>query len=350
MQVKDIQDRIPGKKLKKFYMGFPFLMIGICTINLAVGSVHINLIRGISDFFRYLIDGVSTPESIIFSLRFSRMIMSIVVGASLAAAGTAFQSVFRNPLADPYIIGASGGASLGAVLAIAMGVKINLGFVNGIGGSAFFGAMIAVVLVYTIAKLISKRNTPGIVLLTGVAVGNLISSLMALVLVTHIDNYKIGSVYFWLLGDFSGVSWAEAGSIFPVLLIGVFLIIICARPLDLLAIGYDEAATSGLDPRFARMIACGGAALATAGSVSAVGTIGFVGLMAPHIARAFVGSENRKVIPAAMISGALLMMLADMAARTLFSPIEVPVGIFTAVIGTPFFIFLLVRSAKRGVE
>ncbi|MCX7024410.1 MAG: iron ABC transporter permease [Spirochaetes bacterium] len=329
-----------------FFVAASIALVAICAAALAVGSVAIDPLAGIAGLVRAGTGAAPGPESVIVSMRLSRIALSLLVGASLAAAGAAFQSVFGNPLADPYVIGASSGASLGAVCAIVLGLELRLPFASGVGASAFVGAAGAVALVYGIARLASGRDDPAIVLLAGAAVGNFISAIVTLILVAH--DRELGKVFFWLLGGFSGASWGKVGGILPILTAACLVILASARPLDLLASGEDEAATLGLDPRVARIIAGGGAVLATAGAVSAAETIGFVGLMAPHIARAFVGAGNRRAIPAAMLVGAILTTAADLAARTVFSPIEVPVGAFTAALGAPFFLFRIVRSARGG--
>ncbi len=317
-----------------------------CVLAVALGSVRIDPFAGLADFARMLRGEASTPAGVIVSLRLSRVALALLVGASLAAAGAAFQSVFGNPLADPYVIGASSGASLGAVCAIVLGLELSLGFATGVGAAAFAGAALTVLLVYAIARLSSGRDDPTVILLAGAAVGQFISAAVTLILVAR--DRELSKVFFWLLGGFSGAVWPKVGAIAPVLAAACAVIVASARPLDLLASGEDEAATLGVDPRLARLVAGGGAVLATAGAVAASGTIGFIGLIGPHIARAFVGAGNRRAIPAAMLVGALLAVVADLAARSVFAPVEVPVGAFTAAIGAPFFLFRIVKAAKGG--
>lgn len=276
--------------------------------------------------------------AIIMNFRLARVLLAALVGGGLAAAGAAFQALFRNPLADPYVIGASGGAALGATLAIISGLSLTFAGFGPVQLAAFCGALLSVVVVYGIAETGGKAPIVSL-LLAGATLGTILMATVSfLMLVYDRDMHEIFS---WLMGGFSGRSWPHLTSSAPYLLLGFLVLWLLARPLDALACGEETARTFGLSLPHARGAVVAAASLITAAAVAAGGVIGFVGLVAPHIARLFFGAAHHRLIPASALTGAVLMVAADDLARTLLAPLEMPAGIITAMLGGTFFLYLL---------
>jgi iron complex transport system permease protein len=285
--------------------------------------------------------------TIIWDMRFGRVLLAALIGAGLAGAGAGLQGLFRNPLADPFVVGASSGAALGATLAISVGLPWEATF-GPVPLSAFVGAMLAVALVYSIAEI--GGVTPVIaLLLAGAALSTFLGAIVSLLVLLHDQN--LYAVFTWLLGGLSGRSWPHLWASMPYIVVGIGGLWLLARPLDALAFGDETAQSLGLPLRWARGAIITAASLATAASVAAGGTIGFVGLIAPHAARLLVGANHARLIPASALLGALLLLLADDVARTLLAPLELPVGIVTAMLGGPFFLYLLkTRQRELGAR
>jgi iron complex transport system permease protein len=289
--------------------------------------------------------GVSVATTVIlFQLRLPRVLLAAVVGAGLATAGTVFQALFRNAMADPAIIGVSSGAALGAIVVILTGAGAAAGGL-GVSAAAFITALATAILVYRLARL-GPAVQVATLLLAGVAVAAIISALMSLVMT--FSGQEIRSIYFWLLGGLGNASWRSLESSAPFVLAGAAFAVWSAADLNLTALGEERAGQLGLEvERFKRrMLAVG--TLMTAAAVSASGVIGFVGLMTPHILRLAVGADHRKLLPASILGGASLMVLADLAARSVLPPVEIPVGVLTALLGGPFFLFLLRRERRSA--
>lgn len=313
--------------------------------SLAVGAVNLSLPDILGAFGTLVSGGERGPAAtIVIDLRLARGILAVCVGAALGVSGTAFQGFFRNPLADPYVIGASSGAAFGAALAIAAGVG-DIGPVSGISAAAFAGALAAVSLAFAVSRLGGRTPSAASLLLAGTALSALFSAALSLVIV--VKDKELHRVYYWLLGGFAGTSWQELFSALPVMASGCLLVLLSSRPLDLLAFGEDAAAGMGLDVRRARILIAAGASLAAAAAVAAAGIIGFVGLVAPHATRILIGPSHRKLIPASALAGALLVSLSDTAARSAAAPLELPIGVVTSLIGAPFFLYLIAKSGER---
>jgi iron complex transport system permease protein len=278
--------------------------------------------------------------TIVWDFRLARVLLVAMCGAALAAAGAGFQGLFRNPLADPFIVGASGGAALGATLAVVLSDGSGPALPIGIAG--FIGALLAVFLVYGLAE-VSSYGSIAALLLAGVALSTVLSGIVSVLLL--LSRETMHEVYGWLLGGFSGRSWTHLRQTAVIAGVGIGILWMMARPLDALLAGEDSAESLGLNLRRARFLIIAGASLATAAAVAAGGIIGFVGLIAPHLSRQLFGAGHARLIPASMLVGALLLLLADSLARTLMAPIELPVGVFTALLGVPFFLLLL-RTGK----
>jgi ABC-type Fe3+-siderophore transport system permease subunit len=281
---------------------------------------------------------------ILFQLRLPRVLLAALVGAGLAVAGAVFQALFRNPLADPAIIGVSSGAALGAIIVILAGGGAALGGL-GIPAAAFAGALATAVVVYRLAR-VGPAVQVATLLLAGIAIAAVISSVISLVMT--FSGQEVRSIYFWLLGGLQTASWQRLSIAAPVMTLGVVAALARAGDLNLAALGEERASQLGLDMGgFKRAMLATGSLLAAA-AVSVSGLIGFVGLMTPHILRLVVGSNHRRLIPASMLGGATFMVLADLLARTALRPEEIPVGAVTAVIGGPFFLYLLRRGRRSA--
>ncbi|MFF7853006.1 iron chelate uptake ABC transporter family permease subunit [Streptomyces sp. NPDC007904] len=284
-------------------------------------------------------------ETIVVDVRAPRVLLGAVTGAGLAVIGTALQALVRNPLAEPYLLGVSSGASLGAVSVIVFGVTL-FGPLS-LSVAAFAGALGALLLVYATART-GGRITSSRLVLSGVAIAAVLTAVLDLLLLTTDRGNEARAVLAWTLGGLGGVDWGTLWLPSTALLLGVGVLLAQARNLNLLLAGEEAATTMGLDvARFrARLFVV--LSLVTGVLVAAAGPIGFVGLMMPHIVRLFVGGDHRRVLPTAALGGAVFLVWADIAARTVAAPMEIPVGVLTALCGGPFFLWLMRRDARRG--
>lgn len=278
----------------------------------------------------------ASTETIVVELRLPRVLTAMIVGMGLAVAGTAFQGLLRNPLADPYVLGTASGAALGAAIGVLLPIQVAvLGF--GVANAlAFCGALAAVAVVYRLSRGSESRSS---ILLVGYAVGSVLAAGLAMAMYLSGDNLR--RIVAYLLGSFANASWAQVVVGLPIIVVGTLLIVGRARSLDALLLGDDAAAHLGIDVRHERRVLLALAALVTASAVALAGLIGFVGLIVPHAVRLVVGPSARLVLPLSALLGAAFMVLADLIARI---PGELPVGIVTALIGVPVFLVLLRRS------
>jgi iron complex transport system permease protein len=296
-----------------------------------------------------LIRGISGPNasdlSILWSLRFPRVVLGALVGAMLATAGASYQGVFRNPLADPYLLGSASGAVLGATLAI---VFANGGTVLGVSivpAAAFAGAGVAVGVTYALgSSLTGYRNTTTLIL-AGVAVAAFLTSIQAYV--QQVQSESLRQVYAWILGRLVTAGWDGVGLVAPYAAVSMAILIAHRRLLDAMAVGDEEVSGLGVSPRRVRLVVVAAATLCTAAAVAAGGAIGFVGIIVPHAVRLVFGTSYRVVLPMSMLLGGAFLVLADTAARTLAAPAEVPIGAITAMVGAPFFLVVLRSRAVR---
>jgi iron complex transport system permease protein len=279
---------------------------------------------------------------LLLNLRFPRIVLALITGAALSTAGASFQGVFRNPLAEPYLLGVSAGAGLGATVAIVWKPLVILGIYT-LPLLAFVGATLAAFLVYRLATF-SGRTGGASLLLSGVAVGSTITAIMSFLMVA--TEYDLRTVVVWLMGGFTTATWAKVAIAGPVVGAGFIYMMLMSRRMNLLLMGEERARELGVDGQRTRRNLMIVAALTTAAAVAFSGLIGFVGLMVPHIMRLLVGPDHRRLLPAAALFGALLLLVADTVARTALAPAEIPVGIITAAVGGPFFLYLL--RARKG--
>ena len=282
----------------------------------------------------------NVDAQIFFLARLPRALAAALVGGTLAAAGVVFQGLLRNPLATPYTLGVSAGASLGAMLAIAFGATNP---VVGVAGASLAGAFAAVAVVYALASARHHGLSTTVLLLAGVTLNSFFSALILFVqyLSDFAQTYR---ALRWLMGDLDVAGYAPLLTALPLLVIALAAFAWLARPLNLLSLGADAASARGLDVTRAQRLAFFSASLATGAAVSVGGPIGFVGIIVPHFVRLLVGADHRMVLPASLSFGAAFLVACDALARTIVAPLELPVGIITAMIGGPFFLWLLLRS------
>ena len=282
-------------------------------------------------------------ENIVLVIRMPRVLLGLLVGASLGLAGVTSQGVFKNPMADPYILGISSGAALGAALVIIIGVGTTL-FSYGIVAGAFAGALLGAFLVFNIARVRNKFPVETL-LLSGIAVSAFFSAVTYFLM--YISGQKLNQIVFWVMGALWNASWEDVIIIAPFLLIGTGVIYAYARDLNIMLLGEESAAHLGTDVSKVKTILLIASSLLAAAAVSVSGIIGFVGLIIPHMMRLILGPDHRVLIPASLLAGAMFLTLADTFARMVMQPSEMPVGILTAVIGAPFFVYLLARKKRK---
>ena len=330
------------------------LLVGCIFLSLNFGFTQISFpdifqillknIPGIGNFV-HLTEFQASKEAIITLVRLPRILTGALVGAALAAAGTVFQGMFRNPMADPYVVGASQGAALGAAMAIVLGFGTSVLGTSALPVVAFGGCLLSVLVVYSISRVGSKVPMSTL-LLSGIAVG-----LFEFALITYLQSIagdKLGDLTFWIIGSLSSsrITWTGMFTIMPFIVIGIVISFLYSRDLNIIALGEDQAQHLGVNTERVKFILLISSAFMVAAAVSISGLIGFVGLMIPHVTRLLVGPDHRVLLPASLFLGASFLVLCDGLARILSSPSEVPVGVITVLLGVTFFLFLL-RKKKR---
>jgi iron complex transport system permease protein len=314
-------------------------------VGIATGPVSLPLHRVALELLDHLplvsIDsGLSSSQrAIVWEIRTPRVVLGLLVGALLAGSGAGYQGVFRNPLADPYLLGIAAGAGLGATIAIVTGVGDGVGPFDPIPMFAFGGALVAVAMAATLSVRRDGSGGPATLILAGVAVAAFFTAAQTYVQQRHADTLR--QVYAWILGRLSTSGWDEVLLLLPYAVVCGAVLVLAVGALDVLAVGDDEARALGLHPRRIRMAVLVAASLATAAAVAVSGLIGFVGLVVPHGVRLVAGVSNRRVVPLSFLFGAAFLALADVLARTVQAPAELPIGVITAFIGAPFFLAIL---------
>jgi len=278
---------------------------------------------------------------IFWNLRMPRIVLSALVGAALSVCGAAYQSVFRNPLTDPYVLGISSGASLGAAIAILLGLEA---YLLGVGACALVSGLLTILVIYRIASIGNRMHTTTL-LLTGVCITFLMSALISFLMVLRQD--KMDSIIFWTMGSFSSASWTDVAIVAPVVAVGIGVVLYHCRDLNLLLAGSETAKSLGVEVERVKKVLLLATTLMVAFCVSTCGVIGFVGLVVPHCIRLVSGPDNRRIVPYAIVVGALFLLMCDTMARTLLMPAELPVGSLTALVGAPLFIYLLYKNKKN---
>ena len=282
----------------------------------------------------------ATVETVVMQVRLPRVVAALVVGGALSAAGATYQGLFRNPLVSPDILGVSAGAGLGAVLGIYLGLPV-----APIQALAFLGGLGAVAAVYGVGLAVRRHDPVLTLVLAGVAVGAVLGAGISLLKVLADPYNQLPAITFWLLGSLSSVTLGDVGAILPMMLIGLAPLILLRWRMNLMSLGDEEARALGVETRILRPVLIAGATLVTAAAVSMTGVIGWIGLIVPHIARLLVGPDYRRLLPASLTLGAGYLLIVDLIARNA-GTIEVPLGILTALVGAPFFLWLL--AAGRG--
>ena len=285
---------------------------------------------------------VSNMQNTIFwNLRLPRIVLCLLVGAALSVCGATYQSIFRNPLTDPYILGISSGASLGAAISILIGMDSQL---FGIGTMALATALLTVLLIYKIASIGNRMHTSTL-LLTGVCFTFLITAVISFLMVLNQD--KMERIIFWTMGSFAAASWTDVLVTAPCVVIGICVVIYYSKDLNLLLVGSETAKSLGVNVERTKKHLLFFTTLMVAFAVSCCGVIGFVGLIVPHCIRLVVGADNRLIIPYSIFVGGIFLLMCDTLSRTVLQPSELPVGSITALVGAPMFIYLLWKSKKQ---
>jgi iron complex transport system permease protein len=285
----------------------------------------------------------TVEEAVLWQLRAPRIVLAGLVGGMLALSGSAYQGVFRNPLADPYLLGVAAGAGLGATIAIAYGSASSTGQIVPV--AAFAGATVAVACAYALGRSVGAARTTGALVLAGVTVAAFMTALQTFVQQQRTNTLR--DVYAWLLGGFSTATWSDVGVAAPYIVVSSIILVLHRRILDVLSLGDEEAASLGINVGRVRLIVVVAATAGTAAAVSVSGLIGFVGIIVPHTIRLLVSTSYRAVLPLSLVVGAGFLVLTDVLSRTVLSPQELPIGVITAFFGAPFFAVVLRGSRSK---
>lgn len=310
-----------------------------------VAAELLNLVPGVR-----LDSGLSPAEvAIVTELRLPRVVLGLLVGAMLALAGGCYQGVFRNPLADPHLLGVAAGAGLGVTAVIATrstAGDVMAGLPVTVPLAAFVGAIGAVALTYLLGAAGGRDRSPATLILAGVAVSAFLAAGQTYLMQQNVDTIR--EVYSWLLGRVATGGWHDVLILLPYAVVAGLVVLLHRRELDVLSVGDEEATSLGLHPQRSRYLLIAAASLGTAAAVSVSGLIGFVGIIVPHTVRLLAGASYRSILPLSMLFGAAFLALTDLAARTVMSPAEIPIGVVTAFFGAPFFVLVL-RSTRRSL-
>jgi iron complex transport system permease protein len=341
------------KKRKTVFAILLLIYAALAIVATSMGSANITPSKVLTavlkslPFVGHYIEGnvSSTHFLIIFKVRMPRIVMASLVGMGLSVVGASFQSLFKNPMADPYVLGISSGAALGAALAIVIKLPSAIASLGITTIFAFIGAAATTVLVYSIAQVRGKVTTTNL-LLAGSAISFLMSAMISIIMI--FNQEEINKIVFWMMGSFNASSWKNIYIVAPIVIIGTVIIFIFYNDFNLMLTGDDTAKTLGVDTEKLKRLIIIISSLIMAVCVSFSGIIGFVGFLVPHMIRIIFGPNNKALIPFSALGGALFLLFADTVARTIASPAELPVGAVTSLIGSPFFIYLLIKMKKRS--
>ncbi|WP_017576220.1 FecCD family ABC transporter permease [Nocardiopsis kunsanensis] len=334
----------------KWFLGGLALLVAAVLLGVSAGAASVSaadIARHVLSLLPFGTESTLTEreEALLLELRLPRVVMGLLVGALLATAGGAYQGVFRNPLADPFLLGAAAGAGLGATVVMVFGGEWFDAPRTMVPVAAFVGALVGVFSAYLLGSTAGGGGTASL-LLAGVAVSSFLSAAQTLAQQMGIDQLQ--QIYSWLLGSLGRGGWQDVQLVLPYAVVGLVSLLACGHLLDMLALGDDKAVSLGLNPTLVRVAVIFAASLATAAAVSVSGLIGFVGIVVPHIVRRLVGSNYRMILPVTVIMGGAFMVLVDIAARTLVAPAELPIGVVTAFLGAPFFVLVLRATRHRA--
>lgn len=337
--------RLTWARLLAWVLGCTALLALVALAALVCGSTRVSLGEAWGAFREPALRPESTAYQIVFRQRFPRVVLGALVGWSLGLAGTSFQAILRNPLADPYTLGVASGSALGAVLVLSFPVALGLGPFSSVQLAALAGAGLIVLLIYRLGVRRSEFSVEAL-LLGGVTVA-LVSSSAILLVRTLVDPLHLVAIDRWMMGGLQVVGGREIAATLPFILAGSAILLQLAGPFNHLAFGEELAHGRGIDPAVVQKWAFLGGSLVTASAVSVSGPIGFVGLIVPHALRRLVGPDHRLLLPAAGLGAAAFLVGCDTLARTLFAPTELPVGVVTALLGGPIFVAMLLRRSRR---
>lgn len=324
----------------------PLLAVATLVVAVGIGAVTVpplEVARIIGGALSGTLARPAAPAvTIILQVRLPRILLGFLIGASLSLAGTAFQGLLQNPLADPYTIGVSSGAAVGATAALLLIPEASTGFIIPLCG--FAGALLALFTVYKLGS-VGGRLPVVTVLLAGVVVSSFLSAVISLGML--LAGEQMRNIFFWLAGGLGQRGWPYLALLIPYFVIGLAVLLYLARDLNLILLGEEDALTLGVEVERTKRWILVAASLITAGAVSVSGLIGFVGLIVPHAMRIIIGADHRYLFPAALFGGGIFLVATDTFARTIIAPAEIPVGIVTAFLGAPFFVYLLRRHREK---
>lgn len=335
-------------KRKKVLLIIMLIMIIILSLtSIALGAIKLPLSKILESVFTS--KGEKLDRYVVLSIRIPRVMLALLSGVALGAAGAVMQSILRNPLASPFTLGLSNGAAFGAALAIVLGKSIfNLKLIQTspllIASNAFVFGALSLAIVYGIAKI--KGASTSTLLLSGVAIGSIFSAGLS-ILKYFSNNEALKDLDIWLMGGFWGANIKNIKILLPIVAIGLIILVIYSQNINAITLGEDVAKTLGINVKSTVLIALISVTIMCSASIAFTGVIGFVGLISPHISRAIIGNDNRYMILSSSMVGALILLLSDTLARTIISPVELPVGIITSVIGSPFFIYIILKKDKE---
>lgn len=328
-----------SKALIGYILSIIALLVAIW-LGVSVGSVKVP----ISTLWDTGADAIAT--NIVWKIRMPRVVLAGLVGASLAIAGAAFQGLLKNPLADPYTLGVSSGASVGAVATLFFGISVPFLGIFTLPVFSMIGALVTMLLVITFAKLVDRSMKMETIILTGIIFSSFLGSVISLMIA--LTGEELRQIIGWLLGSVSMRGWSFVQMALPFVVIGTILLWLNRRELNAMLFGEERAQHLGVNVKKRKMMILIGGSMLTGTAVAVSGTIGFVGLVVPHMTRLLFGSDNRHVLPLSFINGAALLIICDLVSRTIISPTELPIGVITAFIGAPVFAFIFFRQRKKG--
>lgn len=330
-----------NKKYTTAYLISIVLLFSSMWIGISFGSVDIP--------FSTLWDKTTDPvaHSILWKIRMPRVILAALIGASLAIAGAAFQGLLKNPLADPYTLGISSGASVGAVMTIFLGISIpGLGLFT-LPVFSMLGASITIVLVLMFARLVDRTMKMETLILTGIIFSSFLGACISLMVA--LTGEQLREIIGWLMGSVSMRGWPYVKMILPFMLIGVIIIWLNRRELNAMIYGEERAQYLGVNVKRSKYMILAGGSILTGAAVAASGTIGFVGLVVPHMIRILIGADHRHLLPLSLLNGASLLVICDLVSRTIIAPVELPIGVITSFIGAPVFAYIFFKQRRKGV-
>jgi iron complex transport system permease protein len=329
--------------------GACLVLVGAALLSVLVGPADLSpgTVLGVlaSKLLGFHSHASALDAGIVWQIRAPRVVLGAIVGATLAMAGASYQGVFQNPLADPYLLGVAAGAGLGATIAVAEVSDPTTWAVDPVPLAAFLGALVAVALTYVLGRSGQRQRTTTSLILAGVAVGSFFTAIQTYT--QQRNTPTLMQVYSWILGGLSTADWQEVGLVVPYVAVCAAVLLASRRLLDVMAVGDEEADSLGVRASRVRLLIVVASTLATAAVVAVSGLVGFVGIIVPHTVRLVVGPSYRRILPLSILVGAAFLILADLVARTVLSPAEVPLGVVTAFVGAPFFLVVLRQSRRQ---